>query len=164
MAKKAKSAQALMAREAAALAAEGMDTTHIWMRLDLSASEVEELYAHPEFEASMRKHGDDLWEAWALSRSEDKSRLSAHQFILSRTDKYLERLDTIAMDVETKDETAARILLSFLESTKQLGQDAAMDTRRSLSPATIKLINKGEDIYRRHPPPLVDPDVPDNGA
>lgn len=154
---KDKSTSAWMAREVAALAAEGEDTAHIWMKLDLSASEVEEIYTLPEFEAAMRTHGEDLWKAWSLSRAEDRSRHSAHQYILARTSKYLEALDRIAMNDETKDETRARILLSFLESTKQLGPDLDVGQRISLSPAALELINRGDAVYRKHPPPVIDP-------
>jgi hypothetical protein len=142
-----------ISREVAALAAEGEDTSHIWMRLDLSAKDVEEVYGFAEFESAMREHGEDLWEAWSLSRSEDKSRISVHQFLLSKADEHVRELDKIAMDTGTKDETRARILLSFLESTRQLGQDVNPGEQIHLSPATIKLINRGDEIFRKHPRP-----------
>lgn len=157
-----KSTSAWMAREVAALAAEGQDTAHIWMQLDLSASEVEEIYKLPEFESAMRERGEDLWEAWSLSRSEDKARNTIHQLILEKSKAYWEELDKIALSDE-KVEVRARILLSFLESTRQLGTDLDVGERISLSPATIKLINQGDDIYRKHPRPMVEPDdVPED--
>ena len=149
-----------MAREVAALASEGMDTTHIWMRLDLSASEVEEIYALPEFETAMRERGDDLWEVWSLSRAEDKSRHTIHQKILQHADEYWQELHKIALSGE-KVEARTRILLSFLESTKQLGPDLDVGDRISLSPMTIRQINRGDEVFERHPSPIIEPEDSD---
>jgi hypothetical protein len=131
------------------MAADGESTDTIWMRLDIARSEVEEIYRLAEFEAAMREHGDDLWEAWTLTRSEARQRQSILQKITDRSQDYFERLDKIAMSEETKADTAARILEKFLESAKQLGADTVTE-RVELSPATVKLINRGDDILTRH--------------
>lgn len=138
------------AREVAALAAEGEDTEHIWMRLDLTRSQVEEIYRTPEFEAAMRRHGDSLWEAWKLTRAEQRQRTGIHQKIVDRADDYYERLHQIAMSEGGRDEVKAKILIEFLESARQLGQGAQGTTRVELSPASVKLLTKGSEILARH--------------
>ena len=134
------------------------------MALDLSEADVEEIYGVPEFEAAMRAKGDDLWETWSLTYVEKKARRSIHQKILGNADKYWQELHNIALSTEEKAETRVRILLSFLESTKQLGGESEVGERITLSPATIKLINHGDDVYERHRKlkPPVESDVPDH--
>ncbi len=145
-----KSEKAFWANEIAALASEGESTEHIWQTLDLTRGEVEEIYRQPEFESAMRKYGDEVWETWQLSRAESRQRNSIQQKILDRADDYYEELHNLAMSENAKDEVKKTILLEFLHSTRQLGVNAESAQRVELSPNTVHLINRGDEVLSRH--------------
>jgi len=141
--------RAYWAREIAALAADGESTDIIWTRLDIARSEVEEIYRLPEFEKAMRKQGEDVWEAWSITRAEARGRASIVQKIIDRADDYYERLHQIAMNDNAKDVDTIKVLLEFLNTAKQLGADNTGE-RVELTPASIRLLNKGGEILSRH--------------
>ncbi len=137
-------------RHVAAHAAEGCDTEHIWIALDITREEVEEIYELAEFKEALGEHGLDIREAWELTQADTTAKNTIKQRINDRAERYFKELDDIALDKGEKSEIRTRIMLQFLESNNHLSPTGA-GQMVSLTPAAIKLLNKGAEILDRQP-------------